>query len=456
MPDFHLVDAASRDAAHACPIICVSKDTLEDVLKKLPQGQRAWARHNRFKAAAGKHIIVPGDKGGRAAVLFGFGEGNDPFLVGALPNILPEGVYRFEKGGPDTAKAALAWALGAYGYDRYRKLPSRALLAAEGGASAVAPVAEGVYMARDLINAPANDMGPKQLQKAAEKLARRHDARLKIIRGGKLRKNFPLIHAVGMGSRRAPRLIDLRWGDKADPALTLVGKGVCFDSGGLDLKPPNAMAIMKKDMGGGANALGLAHMIMASGLKVRLRVLIPAVENAVSGRAFRPGDVFTSRKGLSVEIGNTDAEGRLVLADALTLADETPPDLLVSLATLTGAARVALGPDLPPFYTHDDELADEVQRSATATGDPVWRLPLWAPYDDWLKSSIADLNHITSQPFAGSVTAALFLNRFVELTRRYAHFDIFGWTPESRPARPKGGEAQAIRGLFDLLQKRYG
>ena len=456
MPEFHLVDAASRKAAHACPIICVSEDTLEDTLKTLPAPQRAWARHNHFTAAAGKHIVLPGDKGGRAAVLFGCGPGDDPFLVGALPVALPEGVYRFEEGGPDAAKAALAWALGAYDYDRYRKPPSRALLAVEGGASAVAPVAEGVCLARDLINTPANDMGPKQLQRAAEKLARRHDARLKITRGDKLRRKFPLIHAVGMGSRRAPRLIDLRWGDKADPALTLVGKGVCFDSGGLDLKPPSAMAIMKKDMGGAANALGLAHMIMASGLKLRLRVLIPAVENAVSGTAFRPGDVFMSRKGLSVEIGNTDAEGRLVLADALALADENPPDLLISLATLTGAARVALGPDLPPFYTHDDELAAEVQRSATLTGDPVWRMPLWAPYEDWLKSAIADLNHITSQPFAGSVTAALFLNRFVEHTSGYAHFDIYGWTPEPRPARPKGGAAQAIRGLFDLLQKRYG
>ncbi len=456
MPDFHLVDAASPEAAHACPVICASKDTLEETLKKRPPEQRAWARHNHFTAAAGTHIVLPGDKGGRAAVLFGFGPGDDPFLVGALPPALPEGIYRFEPGGPDRAMAALAWALGSYGYDRYTKMTPRAVLAVEGGVSTAAPVAEGVYLARDLINTPANDMGPKQLQRAAEKLARRHDARLKIIRGGKLRKKFPLVEAVGRGSRRAPRLIDLRWGDKGDPALTLVGKGVCFDSGGLDLKPASAMAIMKKDMGGAANALGLAHMIMASGLKVRLRVLIPAVENAVSGTAFRPGDVFVSRKGLSVEIGNTDAEGRLVLADTLALADETPPDLLVSLATLTGAARVALGPDLPPFYTHDDELADEVQRAAAATGDPVWRMPLWAPYDDWLKSRVADLNHITGQPFAGSVTAALFLNRFVEHTASYAHFDIYGWTPESRPARPKGGEAQAIRALFGLLQQRYG
>jgi leucyl aminopeptidase len=300
-------------------------------------------------------------------------------------------------------------------------------------------------------------MGQEELAQAAQHLAERFDAGFNCIVGDDLtRQNFPLIHAVGRASSRAPRLIDLTWGDPDHPKVTLVGKGVCFDSGGLDLKPSGGMLIMKKDMGGAANVLALALMVMDAGLKVRLRVLIPAVENAVAGNAFRPLDIFPSRKGLSVEIGNTDAEGRLVLADALALADEEKPDLLIDMGTLTGAARVALGPDLPPFYTNDETLAQDVDRCAKEENDPLWRLPLWPAYDSWLDSKVANINNAPSGTFAGSITCALFLQRFVEHARNWLHLDIYGWTPTARPARPEGGECQAARAIYKLLGERYG
>ncbi len=318
-------------------------------------------------------------------------------------------------------------------------------------------MAEATSLARDLINTPANDMGPEELAAAARQLAERFGATFNCIVGDDLtRQNFPLIHAVGMASARAPRLIDLSWGDPSHPRVTLVGKGVCFDSGGLDLKPSSGMLIMKKDMGGAANALALALMVMDAKLKVRLRVLIPAVENAVAGNAFRPLDIFKSRKGLTVEIGNTDAEGRLVLADALALACEEQPDLLVDLGTLTGAARVALGPDLPPFYTDDEALALDVARCAREENDPLWRLPLWPPYDAWLDSKVANVNNAPSGTFAGSITCALFLQHFVEDAKSWLHVDIYGWTPTARPARPEGGECQAARAIYKLLGERYG
>jgi leucyl aminopeptidase len=318
-------------------------------------------------------------------------------------------------------------------------------------------MAEAVTLARDLINTPANDMGPEQLAQAAQALAQRFGAQFNCIVGDELvQQNFPLIHAVGMASARAPRLIDLTWGDPAHPKVTLVGKGVCFDTGGLDLKPSSGMLIMKKDMGGAANVLALALMVMDAKLKVRLRVLIAAVENAVAGNAFRPLDIFPSRKGPTVEIGNTDAEGRLVLADALAFADEETPDLLIDLGTLTGAARVALGPELPPFYTHDETLALDVARCAKTENDPLWRMPLWAPYDSWLDSKVANINNAPSGGFAGSITCALFLQRFVEAATRWLHVDIYGWTPSAKPARPEGGECQAARAIYRLLSERYG
>jgi leucyl aminopeptidase len=318
-------------------------------------------------------------------------------------------------------------------------------------------MADAATLARDLINTPANDMGPEELEQAARALAEKYGAGFISIVGDELLAgNFPLIHAVGMASARAPRLIEFTWGDPKHPKVALVGKGVCFDTGGLDLKPSSGMLIMKKDMGGAANVLALAQMIMDAKLKVRLRVLIPAVENAVAGNAFRPLDIFKSRKGVSVEIGNTDAEGRLVLADALALADEEKPDLLIDLGTLTGAARVALGPDLPPFYTDDEALAADVARHARAENDPLWRMPLWMPYDKWLDSKTADLNNAPGGAFAGSITCALFLKRFVEHAKSWLHVDIYGWTPTAKPARPEGGECQAARAIYKLLSERYG
>ncbi|MHA1189761.1 MAG: leucyl aminopeptidase family protein, partial [Alphaproteobacteria bacterium] len=316
-------------------------------------------------------------------------------------------------------------------------------------------ITDGVYRARDLINRPANDLGPAELAGAVESLASAHGADFHTISGADLATDYPLIHAVGAASDRAPLLAEMTWGDPAHPKVTLVGKGVVFDTGGLDLKPAAGMALMKKDMGGAAATIGLASMIMDAALPVRLRVLIPAVENSVSGRAFRPGDIFKSRKGLTVEIGNTDAEGRLVLADALARADEEAPDLLVSMATLTGAARVAVGPDLVPLFSHYDGLVAGILASAEAQYDPVWRLPLWRPYDKWLDSKVADLNHIGGKAFAGASIAALFLNRFVDAGTTYAHFDIYGWAPDARPWAPAGGDAQAIRALFDYLSRRY-
>jgi leucyl aminopeptidase len=299
-------------------------------------------------------------------------------------------------------------------------------------------------------------LSPHDLARAAGALAARFGASLSIIDGEPLMRKFPMVHAVGVGSDRPPCLIDIRWGSDTDPKVTLVGKGIVFDTGGLDIKPASGMALMKKDMGGAANVLGLASMIMDAGLKLRLRVLIPAAENAISGRAFRPGDVLRSRKGLSVEIGNTDAEGRLVLADALALADEETPELLVSMATLTGAARVALGPELPPYYCDDADFVCALEAAAAEVHDPIWRMPLWKPYDSWLSSKIADLNHISGNAFAGSIVAALFLRRFVAVATTFAHFDIFAWNPTARPIGPEGGEAQAIRALFRYLSKRYG
>jgi leucyl aminopeptidase len=383
----------------------------------------------------------------------------DRFLPGRLPGLLPAGTYRFANAPHDARLAALAFALGCYKFTRYRSAEANGaqLELPEGiDGAELTRIAEGVALARDLINTPANDLGPAELEAAARTLASRHDAGISTIAGDDLlHQNFPLIHAVGRAAARAPRLIDLTWGDAAAPKITLVGKGVCFDTGGLDIKPSSGMLIMKKDMGGAANVLAAAHMIMDARLKVRLRVLIPAVENAVSGDAFRPLDIYRSRKGITVEIGNTDAEGRLVLADALALADEETPELIVDMATLTGAARVALGPELPPFFTHDDALAADLARHARAEQDPLWRMPLWRPYESLLESKTADINNVGGS-FAGSITAALFLNRFVAAAKAWAHIDIYGWTPSARPARPEGGECQAARALYALLKERYG
>jgi leucyl aminopeptidase len=319
---------------------------------------------------------------------------------------------------------------------------------------------EGVWLGRDLINTPASDLGPAELEDAARELARKHGAKVSSVVGDDLiAKNLPMIHAVGRASDRPPRLIDLTWDGtrgRADaPRVTLVGKGICFDTGGLDIKPASAMLIMKKDMGGAASALALGHMIMAAGLDLRLRILVPTADNSIAGNAFRPGDVLSSRVGKTVEIGNTDAEGRLVLADALALADEERPDTLASFATLTGAARVALGPDLPPLYTDDDDLAASLLDAGNQVGDPMWRMPLWPGYEASLDSNVADMNNVSESPFAGSVTAALFLRRFVRQAKRFVHLDIYGWRQAPKPLGPKGGEPNAARALFELLRAAH-
>jgi leucyl aminopeptidase len=382
------------------------------------------------------------------------------FRPGALPGLLPPGVYRFANAAHDTRLAVLAFALGSHRFARYRKAeaPEIRLVPPEGvDVADIARVAEAAVMARDLINTPANEMGPAELALAAHAVAERYGATFACVVGEELKaQNFPLVHAVGMASSRAPRLIELAWGDPGHPKVTLVGKGVCFDTGGLDLKPSSGMLTMKKDMGGAANVLALAQMVMDAKLKLRLRVLIPAVENAVAGNAFRPLDIFPSRRGLSVEIGNTDAEGRLILADALAYADEEVPDLLIDMGTLTGAARVALGPDLPPFYTDDEALALDVARYAREENDPLWRMPLWPPYDSWLDSKVANVNNAPSGTFAGSITCALFLKRFVERATSWLHIDIYAWTPQAKPGRPEGGECQAARAVYRLLSERYG
>jgi leucyl aminopeptidase len=456
--------AFETSSTTAVPITFATKSTWEAISAALPATARQFAKANAFAAKPGQYLALPEADGTLAHVLFGLEDASkewrDLFRPGQLPGLLPAGTYRFANTPHDTRLATLAFALGSYRFNRYRNhdIPGARLVPPDGiDVEDISRLTEAATLARDLINTPANDMGPAELAQVAQELAGKYGANYSCIIGDDLlAQNFPLIHAVGMASSRAPRLIDITWGNASHPKITLVGKGVCFDTGGLDLKPSSGMLIMKKDMGGAANVLALAQMIMDARLKVRLRVLIPAVENSVAGNAFRPLDVFRSRKGLNVEIGNTDAEGRLVLADALALADEEKPDLLIDLGTLTGAARVALGPELPPFYTNDETLASDVARCARDENDPLWRLPLWMPYDAWLDSKVANLNNAPSGGFAGSITCALFLKRFVESAKSWLHVDIYGWTPSAKPARPEGGECQAARAIYKLLSERYG
>ncbi|MGE4372055.1 MAG: M17 family metallopeptidase [Xanthobacter sp.] len=456
-----MLDCLSLSATESLPVWCVRKADFATL--ELPQAVRCFAEGAGFEGDSGKCLLVPGADGALAGALFGLssGEGADAFATGALPGLLPAGLWRLEGGLDDARLATLAFVLGSYRFNRYRSKasgPQARLVVPEGvDGEDVSRLAEAVTLTRDLVNTPANDMGPAELEAAARALAVRHGAQIRVITGDALlQHNFPMIHAVGRAATRAPRLIELVAGDPAHPKVTLVGKGVCFDTGGLDLKPSAAMLLMKKDMGGAANALGLAHMLLARGAKVRLKLLIPAVENNVAGDAFRPGDILPSRKGISVEIGNTDAEGRLVLADALALADEDAPDLLIDFATLTGAARVALGPQLPAAFTADDALAADLVRHAGAEADPLWRLPLWPGYANMLASKIADTNNVSAGGFAGAITAALFLNKFVETAKSWLHLDLFAWNPATRPGRPEGGEAQTIRALDALIHARFG
>jgi len=489
MRDAFVESAESRDEAGAAgaasvPLMPVDRAGLEAWLEARPPAVAGWLRAAGFKAAPGESVPIPNGDGGLAGIAVGVAETPDIWALAGLARTLPAGAYRLDDPDRrlDPAAAALGWALGGYAFARYRSGTGRAAAAAGTGngrnqgrdpaappararlvwpdgvdTAAVLNAAEATALVRDLVTTPANDMGPAELAAEAERLAGAYGAACAVIEGAALLEaGYPAIHAVGRASARAPRLIDLAWGAAEAPKLTLVGKGVCFDTGGLDLKPSSGMLLMKKDMGGAAHALALARMVMAARLPVRLRVLIPAVENAVSGDAFRPLDVLTTRKGLTVEVGNTDAEGRLVLADALAEADREAPDLLIDFATLTGAARVALGPEVPALFANDEAVAAGLLESADRVGDPLWRLPLHRPYDRLLDSSVADVSSTGTGPFAGAITAALFLRRFVSEKTPWVHIDQMAWNPADRPGRPKGGEAMGLRAAFAFIAGRYG
>lgn len=458
MSIFPLAQIAPDDGGPATPLHAVA--SADWAAFAGAEGIADWAAAQDFKAQAGRILLLPGPDGLAGAVL-GLGANDDRMIYGAAAEKLPAGDYRVA-GEPrvEGIFPALGFALGGYAYNAFkpsRRKPGPRLLVERNLYGEAARLAEGVCYARDLVSAPSNVMGPAELEDAARRVAEAHGAQVRVVIGEALvDANYPMIHAVGRASVRAPRLIDMTWGDPAAPRVTLVGKGVCFDSGGLDIKSAAGMALMKKDMGGAAAMLGLAHMIMDAGLQVRLRVLIPAVENAIGGDAYRPGDVLTSRKGLSVEIGNTDAEGRLVLADALADADDEAPHLLVCMATLTGAARVATGFELPPVFTHDEALAGDLAALAVSEQDPMWRLPLWKNYESWIDGKVADITNSADSAYAGAITAALFLNRFVTQTKSFVHFDVAAWTDKPRPGKPAGAEAHCIRALYRLLQNRFG
>ncbi|NNG05126.1 MAG: leucyl aminopeptidase family protein [Inquilinus sp.] len=454
----YLTDQEPTDTV---PIETVTAAGLDSWLAGRDDRLRAWIADTGFAGKPGERALLPGPEGRLAGIAVGVDEDDGLWRYAGLPEALPPGTYRLD-GVDDPAAAtqgALGWALGCYRFDRYtarEREPARLVWPAAADRAAVERAATATGLVRDLVNTPAGDMGPAELAAAAAQLAGEFEASVVVIAGDDLLpNNYPTIHAVGRGSARAPRLIDIAWGDPAAPKVTIVGKGVCFDSGGLDLKPSNNMLLMKKDMGGGAHALGLARMIMQAGLPVRLRVLVPAVENMVSGDSFKPLDVIRTRKGLTVEVGNTDAEGRLVLCDALAEAADQEPALIVDFATLTGAARVALGPDLPALFCNDEATASALLAAGEREADPMWRLPLWKPYAKSLRSPVADTNNIGDSPFAGSITAALFLEKFVPAAIPWVHLDLFAWNPADRPGRPKGGEAMTIRAVYALIAERF-
>jgi leucyl aminopeptidase len=437
------------------------KSGLDDWLRSQPERVRAAARAQNFKGEANQVAILPGDRDDWSAVL---GVADRAMLgewcLAKAAEILPEGVYRLSDGAP--GPAALGWLLGQYRFDRFKKEPKskgpRTLLTADPAriGDAVA-LAAATALVRDLVNLPAGDLGPAELQEAAEAVAKEGGASVQVTHGAELAGGYPMIHAVGAAAthERAPRLIEFQWGHPDHPRVAVIGKGVVFDTGGLDIKPSSGMRLMKKDMGGAAHALGLAQLIMGARLPVRLHLLVPAVENAISAAATRPGDVLRSRAGISVEIGNTDAEGRLILGDALTRAAELEPELIVDFATLTGAARVALGPDLPALFANDDALAADLLAAGAQVSDPLWRMPLWQPYEELFASDIADISNAGDTPFAGAVTAALFLQKFVPAGTPWAHLDTFAWRAAAKPGRPKGGDALGMRAAWAMLQRRY-
>ena len=440
----------------------VDKDGFDDWLKAQPERVRGAAAAQSFKGEGFQLAILPGDKAGWSAVL---GVANvdelSPWCLAKAAEALPEGSYRVEGRGP--GPAMLGWLLAQYRFDRYKsegsKKGPRILLTDDPARiEETVRLAEATHLVRDLVNLPAQDLGPAELQAAVETVASDAGVKLTVTSGSKLAADYPMIDAVGRAATpdRAPRLIELEWGDQRHPRIAIVGKGVCFDSGGLDIKPASGMRLMKKDMGGGAHALGLAQLIIRNRLPIRLHLLIPAVENAISGNAFRPGDILKSRKGLTVEIGNTDAEGRLILGDALARAIEGAPELILDFATLTGAARVALGPDLPARFANDESLAADLLAAGEAVSDPLWRMPLWKAYNEMFASDVADIGNAADAPLAGAVTAALFLQKFVPDEIPWAHLDTFAWRAAARPGRPKGGDALGLRAAWQMLKGRYG
>lgn len=447
------------DTPEALPIHLVAAGGLAD--SSLSEAQKLWAARLKFDGQFGRLLPFPDANGHCAGYLFGTGkpEERGPMVAGLASLNLQPGRYALAGDFDDATQTALAFRLGAYRFERYKKGEGAIELDLPDSADAdeVNRLYDAASLARDLVNTPANDLGPENYEAEARKLAERCGASVKVIKGEDLlAEDFPMIHAVGKASAEAPRLVELTWGQESDPKVTLVGKGVTFDTGGLDIKPPANMLLMKKDMGGSANILGLAQAIMQAGLKLRLKVLVPMVENAISGIAFRPGDILTARGGQTVEIGNTDAEGRLVLADALTLADSESPELILDMATLTGAARVALGPDIGALFSTDDVFAEELMAAGLDVDDPLWRMPLWSGYDRLLASKVADTNNISGGGgYGGAITAALFLKRFIKNTPAWAHLDIYSWTPEPRAGRTVGGMDQGLRAAYQVLKERY-
>lgn len=459
MTDFTSLIVADRGQS-ARSLILVGSADFSEWLKSQPPRARAAIEAAGFEGKADTLAILPGDAADAWSAAVGIEDRGNPWALAFAASKLPEGHYRMADGAP--GDAALGWLLAQHHFDRYREKPevhgARILLTPDPARiDSIVRLAEATALVRDLVDTGASDLGPAELAAAARAVAERHGGTFSVIQGEALLHDYPMIHAVGRAATkaRAPRLIEIHWGNPAHPLVAIVGKGVCFDSGGLDIKPGSGMLLMKKDMGGAAHAIALAALVMGNRLPVRLHVLIPAVENAISADSFRPGDILRSRKGVHVEIGNTDAEGRLVLADALTRACESEPVLLLDFATLTGAARVALGPDLPAMFANDEALAADLTAAANGAADPLWRLPLWQPYNEMLKSDIADLNNAPAGGFAGTITAALFLERFITATVPWAHFDTFAWRPTSKPGRPKGGDALGLRAAWTMLRDRF-
>jgi leucyl aminopeptidase len=458
---------SAEDRPGSIPIHLLYEDDLESWRSSQNEATRTWLTFNGFKAERGKHLVIPGPQGRPIAIAAGLGKRQlrdelNCWTTAALADRLPDGDYHLTDSYQQTLATQLAfgWAYGQYRFERYRRGAQPRVVRLKWPQHAdreeVERLRAAATLARDLINTPANDLSPEALAQAAVDVARRHGARHRQVIGEDLlRERFPAVHAVGKAAAVAPRVVDFEWGEPAHPKVTLVGKGVCFDTGGLDIKPSSSMLLMKKDMGGAATTIALAQLIMDARLPVRLRVIIPCVENSIAGNAYRPSDVIGTRKGLSVEIGNTDAEGRLILCDALALADEEHPALLIDMATLTGAARVALGPELPALFSNDDAVADQILQSGTNESDPSWRLPLWSAYEDELSSKVADLNNVSSSGFSGAIFGALFLRRFVTETRSWVHIDLYAWNSKDRPGRPIGGEAQCIRALYAYIKKRF-